>query len=168
MQTYQSSLGADENHSLESIVIFLHRLAQVSNKACEGILGNDTLEFFVHLYIANFFDPLAIETSHGRSALRAACDSLLHTCSGTQTGLEILSQHQIYMLWPTILPKLPSSSLPADRHIQRANIWRTMEPKLILLRMESIFRMMVMENREGMLGQDSLENVAADILEFST
>lgn len=164
---YQSFVGSDEDHSLEPIIIFIRHLAQANTQAWEAILGGGTLEFFLHLYITNFVDPLAIDIFHGRSALRAACDTLLDSFSSIQTGFEIISKHQIYILWPTPLPLLLPVDPPVDRLVQRPDFWREMEPAFVILRMESIYNMMVMEDRHDLLGQDSLENIAADLLEFS-
>lgn len=99
---------------MEPVVIFLHQLAQSSDKSFEAILG-DILEFTTHLCITNFSDPLAVDMSRGISSLQAACDYLLRFCSSTKMGLEILSKHELCLLWPTALPTLPFTSLPVEQ-----------------------------------------------------
>lgn len=164
MQVYRNSLLVSGGHSLAPLVSFLHLLVLINDRAT-GIIEAGVLDFLVHLYISGFSDPLAlIEVAilHERSALRAACDSLLDTCLKSKQGMQTIFRHGLHLLWPESSFSKPIS----NRSAQRVELWRLMEPEVIFSRMESIFNMMTKEDWRGVLVQDSLDDIAADILEF--
>jgi hypothetical protein len=159
-QIYRKALVVKKAHSLEPVIVFLHKLALDNDHAIGTILEAGTLDFLLHVYISNFSDPFCKiegDMDDGISTLRAACHSLLNTCSSTESGLKIICRHRLHILWP-VQPELPFTRLISDRLVQRAAIWRSIGHELASLRVRLVFR----EIKRGL----PLDDIAADVLEF--
>lgn len=103
----------------------------------------------------------------GRLTLRKACDTLLSTFSKTEQGLKLLSEHQLYVLWP-MTPNLQFTNAILDRPVKRAKMWRSINLELIHLRLTSILTII---RAQAVYRLDApefhpLSDIAHDSLEF--
>lgn len=155
------------NHPMESIITFLNQLAQASTPTGRAILEGGVLDLLLQLYLTNFSDPLAVQMFCGRLTLRKACDTLLSTFSKTEQGLKLLSEHQLYVLWP-MTPNLQFTNAILDRPVKRAKMWRSINLELIHLRLTSILTII---RAQAVYRLDApefhpLSDIAHDSLEF--
>lgn len=164
MQIHQSSFDSERSYSLESIITFFHELAQASISCSQAILEGGGLDFLLHLYLADFSNPLADDMFHGRLTLRAACDSLLYTLSNTEQGSKLISKHQLRVLWPTT-PSLrfTMANTISGRPVERAEIWGSIRPTFILLRLNVLLEIIRMETLRSL---NPLNDIIHDILAF--
>lgn len=51
---------------MEPVITFFNELAQASISCSQAILKGGGLNFLLHLYLADFSDPLAVDMFHGR------------------------------------------------------------------------------------------------------
>lgn len=168
VQIYQASL-APESHAFEPLLNFFRHLILASEQATKTIFQAGIMELLLHIHHYSFLDPFATTGTlmfNKSSTLRASCDSLLETCSKNKKRSKYLANDRLYVLWSPQL-KSPLSPYIPNRSARRAEIWRSMEPESITLRIRSISNMMLLEEYRGLLEQDWLDDIASDILEFS-
>lgn len=149
-RAYQTPVVVHEARILKSLVFFLHSLVLANERAIQIIFEAGVMELLFYTDALGFA-PMG-------SALRIACDSLLDTCLETKEGRNFFIKDRLHVLWPLQMGSLYIS----DRLAQRAEIWRSMKPEVVHIRMASISSMLV----QGQLRQNSLDDIAADILEF--
>lgn len=147
---YQTPIVVREGRILEPFLFFLHSLVLANKRAIRIIFEAGVMELLFHIDALGFA-PMG-------SALRIVCDSLLDTCLETKEGWNSFIKDRLHVLWPLQM----SFQDISDRQARRAEIWRSIKPEVVHMRMVSISRMMV----QGQLKQNSLDDIAADILEF--
>lgn len=167
IRAYTKALSTLENHTLEPFIIFLQGLATGNDFASQAILEGGVMDYLLHLYVSNFFDPLEERDSvdsYRRSTLNAGCNSLLRILSAAREGLTLICGHSFHILWPDH-PELPFTPLVLDRVVQRAQIWKTIGMELALWRIRSMMEMMVDHHRP--YKQEFVMDIVVDALDFS-
>ncbi|KAF9458478.1 hypothetical protein BDZ94DRAFT_1270543 [Collybia nuda] len=138
VQTYQGSLASWENHSLEPLVTFFHKLTQTNQMPVPGVV----VDLLTCLYLSDFFDPLylsADDPAKGRTDLQDQCDVLLIVFSKLRGGQSAKSADDLFeALWSLQLPCLPRLGLQV-RLSERARVWGWMEPAFVKFRVQTIF-----------------------------
>lgn len=165
VQVYQTSLTSKEVHSFEPLIFFLYCLVLNSERATKIIFKAGVMEFLFQQYISGFPDPFSATEPHmfdKHLQLWAVCSSLLNICARTRYFVEDL----LHVLWPQ-QQEIMSPQHISDRPTQRAQVWRTMESELVVMRIQAIFNRMVLEDYQHMFEQNLLTDIASDILEFS-
>lgn len=165
MQIYQSSFDLERSHFLESVITFFHKLAQASILCSQAILEGGGLDFLLHLYLANFSNPLAgaeAQMFDRCLQLRVACDSLLYTLSNTEQGSKLISEHQLRVLWPTT-PSLQFTNTISGRPVERTEIWGSIQPIFIILRLNVLLEII---RAETVYSLNPLGDIVHDILVF--
>ncbi|KAG6826842.1 hypothetical protein H0H93_016099, partial [Arthromyces matolae] len=169
IKSYCKLLSPWESNSLHAFVEFLTEIAQALKPTQISIfIHSGVLDFLLHVYVTNFFDPLADFDSgaiHRTSYLYAACQHLLTMLCEHQLAVAAISDHPLGALWPALAP-LP---FPVHGRLERAavriDVWNSSPNPLILWRLFAIFDMMGDYTR--IIDESLLYDICVDLLQLS-
>ncbi|KAF5384538.1 hypothetical protein D9757_006445 [Collybiopsis confluens] len=180
LSDYRDHLSKWEEHSLAPVIDFLRDLASYTELGgWSTVLSCGCLDLFLQLYVADYQDPLYIDTPHSKesrsfakSSISATCNSFLMEALADENSRGMITSHPICGLWPR-WPMLAFGHMAQNRHHQRREMWKRVGEKQIRWRISSIYDTSLMEwplhrgIRQTLIVDPWLPDLMIDLLEFS-
>ncbi|KAK7029350.1 hypothetical protein VNI00_014604 [Paramarasmius palmivorus] len=162
IRAYRNAVPQWNESSLVPLVEFLSQVVTLSERHCKSVMESGALDFMLHLYLTDFWDPLASQErrrTFRKSALLGACNHFLLVTLETKIGSHFTSSHPLSMMW-SIHPVLNfcSEDSKERRWERRQRFWSTSSDAYIKWRVSSIFE--IARDETKLLG----DAVALDIV----
>ncbi|KAK7037428.1 hypothetical protein VNI00_011179 [Paramarasmius palmivorus] len=168
INSYQNTVPQWNDSFLVPLVDFMSQVITLSKRHCKSVTESGVLDFFLHLYLTDFRDPLAHQDSSRtfrKSALLGACNHFLLTLV-ENFGLNVISGHPLSTMW-SIHPVLRfTSSRDGEerRWERRRRFWYTSSNTYMECRIASILE--ITRDEEKILDTDNAMDIVTDCFQL--
>jgi hypothetical protein len=168
IKSYRNTVPQWNDNFLVPLVDFMSQVITLSERHCKSIMESGVLDFFLHLYLTDFRDPLALQDSSRtfrKSALLGACNHFLLALVET-IGLNVISGHPLSIMWSVhpVLRFTSSGDSEERRWERRRQFWCTSSDAYMEWRIASIVE--ITRDEEKILDTDTAMDIITDCFQL--